>query len=255
MRELKRNRKFEGKLENDFDDVSYYDGYTKFTIPEVRGNQYNPMIASEREQLFNNVLVSIDKKQTSPEYDDLFVVAGKNIDATGGVEYRGMLNHSDDDYTKVNIVCELRDKKSGKTLESFDKDLFLNYYDFMDSYDIESDIEDYILDELNKYMVSTLAQHDNEYKNENITMVKSKRSRVNENVSNVIGMYDEANDLFYKALAKYRSARRAAIDDGLDSKIIDSLTIMINKFSDAGNKLVNNGVKFFDWSDWDVRYN
>ena len=175
MIKLKRNRKFEGKLENDFDDVSYYDGYTKFTIPEVRGNQYNPMIASEREQLFNNVLVSIDKKQTSPEYDDLFVVAGKNIYATGGVEYRGMLDHSDDDYTKVNIVCELRDKKSGKTLESFDKDLFLNYYDFMDSYDIESDIEDYILDELNKYMVSTLAQHDNEYKKENKNMIKLKR--------------------------------------------------------------------------------
>lgn len=172
MRELKRNRKFENNS-----DIRYYDGYTRFTVPRVRDNQYNPMIVGEREELFNNILDSIDKKQTSPKYDDLFYVEGKNIDVGGGVEYRGMLSHSDDDYTKVNILCELLEKKTGKALKSFEKDLVIDYSDFMDSYGIESDIEDYILDELKKYMTSVLAQYDNKYKNENKTMRELKRNR------------------------------------------------------------------------------
>ena len=40
-----------------------------------------------------------------------------------------------------------------------------------------------------------------------------------------------------------------AINDGLDSKLINRLGRMIENFSDAGNKLVNEGAKFFDWSD------
>lgn len=158
-------------------DVLYYDGYTKFTVPRVRDNQYNPMIVGEREELFNNILDSIDKKQTSPKYDDLFYVEGKNIDVGGGVEYRGMLSHSDDDYTKVNILCELQDKNTGNVLKSFEKDLIIDYSDFMDSYGIESDIEDYILEELKKYMIGVLAQYDPKYKKENRTMRELKRSR------------------------------------------------------------------------------
>lgn len=179
MRELKCSRMNENNS-----DVRYYDGYTKFTVPRVRDNQYNPMIVGEREELFNNILDSIDKKQSSPRYDHLFYVEGKNIDVGGGVEYRGMLNHTDDDYTKVNILCELLDKKSGKAIGSFEKDLFLDYSDFMDSYGIESDIEDHILDELKKYMISILAQYDNKYKNENKTMRELKRSSMNESAYN-----------------------------------------------------------------------
>ena len=44
-----------------------------------------------------------------------------------------------------------------------------------------------------------------------------------------------------------------AINDGLDSKLIYRLGRLIENFSDAGNKLVNEGAKFFDWSDWNER--
>ena len=165
------------KRENDYD-TRYYDGYNKFTVPRVRDNQYNPMIVGEREELFNNILDSIDKKQTSPRYDHIFYAEGANIDVGGGVEYPGMFNHANDDYTKVNIICELLDKNSGKTIDSFEKDLILDYSDFMDSYGIESDIEDYILDELRKYMVSKLEQYDPKYrKSEGKNILRIRRSR------------------------------------------------------------------------------
>ena len=151
------------KLESDYD-IRYYDGYNKFNVPRVRGNQYNPMIVGEREELFNNILDSIDKKQSSPKYDHIFYIEGTNVDVGGGVEYPGMYNHVDGDYTKVNIICELLDKNSGKTLDSFEKNLIIDYSDFMDSYGIESDIEDYILDELRKYMMRTLKQYDPKYR-------------------------------------------------------------------------------------------
>lgn len=44
-----------------------------------------------------------------------------------------------------------------------------------------------------------------------------------------------------------------AINDGLDSKLIYRLGRLIENFSDAGNKLANEGAKFFDWSDWNER--
>lgn len=165
------------KLESDYD-IRYYDGYNKFNAPRVRDNQYNPMIVGEREELFNNILDSIDKKQSSPKYDHIFYIEGTNVDVGGGVEYPGMYNHVDDDYTKVNIICELLDKNSGKTLDSFEKNLIIDYSDFMDSYGIESDIEDYILDELRKYMVSKLEQNDSKYKKmEGKNTIRIKRSR------------------------------------------------------------------------------
>lgn len=78
---------------------------------------------------------------------------------------------------------------------------------------------------------------------------------INEDNNHAADMYAEANELFYKALEKYRKARLEAINDGLDDRLLNRLTRMIENFSDAGVKLVNNGAKFFDWSDWNTRNN
>lgn len=78
-------------------------------------------------------------------------------------------------------------------------------------------------------------------------------SRKFESVNDAPDMYAEANELFYKALEKYRAARLEAINDGLDDRLLARLTKMIRDFSDAGNKLVNGGTRFFDWSDWNER--
>ena len=78
---------------------------------------------------------------------------------------------------------------------------------------------------------------------------------VSEDNNRAADTYAEANELFYKALSKYRSAKIEAINDGLDSKLLNRLGRMIENFSDAGNRLVNEGAKFFDWSDWNERNN
>lgn len=44
-----------------------------------------------------------------------------------------------------------------------------------------------------------------------------------------------------------------AFNDGLNSKLMDKLGRLIENFSYAGNKLVNEGAKLFDWSDWNER--
>lgn len=84
--------------------------------------------------------------------------------------------------------------------------------------------------------------------------MRIKRSRrVNESVSDAPDIYAEANELFYKTLSKYRSAKMKAFNDGLDSKLMGRLGRLIENFSYAGNKLVNEGAKLFDWSDWNER--
>lgn len=85
-------------------------------------------------------------------------------------------------------------------------------------------------------------------------MIEIKRSRrVSESVSDAPDIYAEANELFYKALSKYRSAKMKAFNDGLNYKLMDKLGRLIENFSYAGNKLVNEGAKLFDWSDWNER--
>ena len=85
-------------------------------------------------------------------------------------------------------------------------------------------------------------------------MIRIKRSRkVNESMNDASDIYAEANELFYNALSKYRSAKMKAFNDGLDSKLLNRLGRLIENFSDAGNRLVNEGAKLFDWSDWNER--
>ena len=78
---------------------------------------------------------------------------------------------------------------------------------------------------------------------------------INEDNNHAADTYAEANELFFKALEKYRAARLEAMNDGLDKKLFDRLTRMVENFSDAGLKLVNGGAKFFDWTDWNARNN
>lgn len=78
---------------------------------------------------------------------------------------------------------------------------------------------------------------------------------VNEDNNHAADTYAEANRLFYQALAKYRSAKSEAINDGMDVRLIDRLGKLIENFADAGNRLVNNGGKWFDWTDWNARNN
>ena len=74
----------------------------------------------------------------------------------------------------------------------------------------------------------------------------------NEGNDDGANLYAEANDLFYKALAKYRAARLEAMHDGLDDKLFNRLTRMVDAFADAGTKLVNNGNKWFNWDAWNA---
>jgi hypothetical protein len=149
--------------ENNFEpenDILCYDDYTEDTVPSVRGEQYNPMIVGEREALYKSVIRSIHHKEAYAKYADLFYIEGKHVYVGGGVEP----DYSTDDFTSVNLVCDLNDGETedwDDTIESFSKDLVIDYYDFMDSYDIEADIEDYILEELHKYMESILRENDN----------------------------------------------------------------------------------------------
>lgn len=109
---------------------------------------------------------------------------------------------------------------------------------------------DYDIVDLCKEFLYTYTYPTNEEKN----MLKIKRSRkVNESVGDATEIYAEANELFYKALSKYRRAKMKAINDGLDPKLLNRLGRLIENFSDAGNRLVNEGAKFFDWSDWNER--
>lgn len=78
---------------------------------------------------------------------------------------------------------------------------------------------------------------------------------INEDNNHAADTYAEANDLFYKALAKYRDARIEAMHDGLDDRLFSRLTKMIDTFADAGIRLVNSGSKWFDWTDWNARNN
>lgn len=152
-------RRFESQ-----NDLLYYDGYTDDTVPLVRGDQYNPMIVGERESLYRNIMRSIDKKQSSPKYhDDVCVIEGKYVYVEGGVEY----DYSTHDFTSVKLVCVVNDGETDaydNTIETFSKDLVIDYYDFMDSYGIESDIEDYIMEELHSYMEYILSKNDNIYR-------------------------------------------------------------------------------------------
>lgn len=77
---------------------------------------------------------------------------------------------------------------------------------------------------------------------------------VNEDNNRAADMYADANKLFYQALAKYRDARIEAMNDGLDKKLFDRLTRMVDAFADAGVRLVNNSDKWFDWTDWNARH-
>ena len=77
---------------------------------------------------------------------------------------------------------------------------------------------------------------------------------INEDNNRGADMYAEANKLFYQALEKYRNARTEAMNDGLDKKLFDRLTKLIDNFLEAGIKLVNGGAKFFDWTDWNARH-
>lgn len=142
-------------------DLLYYDDYTDDTVPRVRGDQYNPMIVGEREALYRTIMRSIDKKQSSPKYhDDMLFIEGKYVYVEGGVEY----DYSTHDFTSVKLVCVLNDGETDDTIETFYKDLIIDYYDFMDSYGIESDIEDYIMEELHSYMEDILRENDNRYR-------------------------------------------------------------------------------------------
>ena len=178
---LRHVRKNEGTLKinkrhcESEDDILYYDGYTDDTVPSVRGDQYNPMIVGEREELYKSIMRSINKKQSSPKYhDDMCVIEGKYVYVEGDVEYDYF---STDDFTSVKLVCVLLDDAYDNIIETFYKDLVINYYDFMDSYGIESDIEDYIMKELRRYMEIILHENDNKYKKENKTMRILKHSR------------------------------------------------------------------------------
>ena len=177
LRHIRRNegtRKINRRHFESEDDILYYDGYTDDTVPSVRGDQYNPMIVGEREELYKDIMRSINKKQSSPKYhDDMCVIEGKYVYVEGDVEYDYL---STDDFTSVKLVCVLLDAYDN-IMETFHKDLVINYYDFMDSYGIESDIEDYIMEELHRYMESILHENDNKYKKENKTMRELKRSR------------------------------------------------------------------------------
>lgn len=73
----------------------------------------------------------------------------------------------------------------------------------------------------------------------------------NEGNDDGANLYAEANDLFYKALAKYRAARVAIMNE-LDKAKFDRMTRMIEAFADAGIKLVNNGNKWFNWDAWNA---
>lgn len=181
LRNVRRNegtRKFNRRHFESENDIMYYDGYTDDTVPSVRCDQYNPMIVGEREELYKDIMRSINKKQSSPKYhDDMCVIEGKYVSVESGVEYDYF---STDDFTSVKLVCVLLDNETDaydNTIETFYKDLVINYYDFMDSYGIESDIEDYIMEELHRYMESILHENDNKHKEENKTTRDLKRSR------------------------------------------------------------------------------
>lgn len=179
LRNVRRNegtRKFNRRHCESENDIMYYDGYTDDTVPSVRGDQYNPMIVGEREELYRAVIRSIHHKEAYAKYANLFNVEGKHLYVGGGVETA----YSTDDFTSVKLVCNLNDGETDDwddTIETFSKDLVIDYYDFMDSYGIESDIEDYILEELFSYMKSILLENDNKYKKENKTTRELKRSR------------------------------------------------------------------------------
>ena len=166
LRHVRRNegtRKLNRRHFESGNDILYYDGYTDYTVPRVRGDQYNPMIVGEREALYKDVIRSIQHKEAYAKYANLFNVEGKHLYVGGGIEP----DYSTDDSTSVKLVCDLNDGETddwNDTIESFSKDLVIDYYDFMDSYDIEADIEDYILEELHKYMENILRENDNRHR-------------------------------------------------------------------------------------------
>lgn len=246
MIEIKRSRKANES------DPMYFNGYTYDTVPDVSSiggiPQYNPMIVDDRIELMDEVIKELEDYWYSedPRLEDKITRVTKRDEVLYVKDIYWKLENPDVVTVKFGLVGF--DGSNDRLAET--REIEINFENFLGR-DIKGDLVRFLSKRIKSLLDSVL--HGGlyyEFKN----MIKIKRSRkVNESVSDAPDIYAEANELFYKALSKYRSAKMKAFNDGLDSKLMGRLGRLIENFSDAGNKLVNEGAKLFDWSDWNER--
>ena len=246
MIKIKRSRKV-----NESDSM-YFNNYTYDTVPDVPSiggiPQYNPMIVDDRIELMDEVIKELEDYWYSEDpnlEDEITRVTSRGEDLYVKDIYWKLENP---DVVTVKFGLSGFDGSNDRVAET--RDIEINFENFLGR-----DIEGYLVKFLSSKIKSLLDSvlHGGLY-NEEENMIKIKRSRkVNESVGDAQDIYAEANELFYKALSKYRRAKMKAINDGLDYKLLNRLGMLIENFSDAGNKLVNEGAKFFDWPDWNER--
>lgn len=246
MMRIKRSRKV-----NESDQM-YFNGYTYDTVPDVPSiggiPQYNPMIVDDRIELMDDVIKELCDYWFSenPNLEDKITRVTKRDEVLYVKDIYWKLENPD--VVTVKFGLSAFNGSSDRLAET--REIEINFENFLGR-DIEGDLARFLSKRINSLLDSVL--HGGLY-NEVKNMIKIKRSRrVNESVSDAPDIYAEANELFYKALSKYRSAKMKAFNDGLDSKLMGRLGRLIENFSDAGNKLVNEGAKLFDWSDWNER--
>lgn len=243
MVKIKRSRMNES-------DSMYFNGYTYDTVPDVPYGidgipQYNPMIVDDRIELMDEVIKELEDYWYSEDpklEDEITRITKRDEDLYVKDIYWKLENP---DVVTVKFGLSGFDGSNDRVAET--REIEIDFENFLGR-DIAGDLVMFLSGKIKSLLDSVL--HGGLY-NEEENMIRIKRSRkVNESVSDAPDIYAEANELFYKALSKYRSAKMKAINDGLDSKLIYRLGRLIENFSDAGNKLVNEGYKFFDWSDW-----
>lgn len=234
-------------------DSMYFNGYTYDTVPDVPYGiggipQYNPMIVDDRIELMDEVIKELEDYWCSedPKLEDEIT----RITKRGEVLYvKDILwKLEDPDVVTVKFGLVGFDGSNDRVVET--REIEIDFENFLGR-DIAGDLVMILSEKIKSLLDDVL--HGGLY-NEGKSMIKIKQSRkVNESVGDAQDIYAEANELFYKALSKYRRAKIKAINDGLDYKSLNRLGMLIEDFSDAGNKLVNEGAKFFDWYDWNER--
>lgn len=234
-------------------DSMYFNGYTYDTVPDVPYGiggipQYNPMIVDDRIELMDEVIKELEDYWCSedPKLEDEIT----RITKRGEVLYvKDILwKLEDPDVVTVKFGLVGFDGSNDRVVET--REIEIDFENFLGR-DIAGDLVMILSGKIKSLLDDVL--HGGLY-NEGKSMIKIKQSRkVNESVGDAQDIYAEANELFYKALSKYRRAKIKAINDGLDYKSLNRLGMLIEDFSDAGNKLVNEGAKFFDWYDWNER--
>ena len=245
MIKIKRNRMNES-------DPMYFNGYTYDTVPDVPSiggiPQYNPMVVDDRIELMDEVIKDLEDYWYSEDpnlEDEITRVTSRGEDLYVKDIYWKLENP---DVVTVKFGLAGFDGSNDRVAET--REIEIDFENFIGR-DIKDDLVVFLSSKIKSLLDGVL--HGGLY-NEGKSMIKIRRSRkVNESVGDAPNIYAEANELFYKALSKYRSAKMTAINDGLDSKLIYRLGRLIENFSDAGNKLVNEGSKFFDWYDWNER--